>query len=153
MSAHALPPGGGRSFGPGIRAKLEFGAGADFAAFESELAPGSEGPPPHLHRIYDEAFYVLSGAVSFTVDGTTTDCAAGSFVHVPRGVTHGFGNPGRDPARILVVTSPGAIALVEGIYDLLDREGPPDAAAMAALWAEHQSEIVAPVGASEQGSG
>ena len=45
MSAHILPPGGGRSFGPGIRTKIEYGQSDDFAAFESELPPRWVGPP------------------------------------------------------------------------------------------------------------
>jgi hypothetical protein len=44
MSVHILPPGAGRSFGPGIRAKIEYGQSNDFAAFESEL-PGGVGRP------------------------------------------------------------------------------------------------------------
>ena len=50
MSAHILPPGAGRSFGPGIRTKIEYGQSDDFAAFESELPPKWEGPPPHVHH-------------------------------------------------------------------------------------------------------
>jgi hypothetical protein len=34
----------------------------------------------------------------------------------------------------LVITSPGAIQLVEAIYDLMSRGGPPDFEAMAALY-------------------
>ena len=107
MSAYALPPGGGRIFGPGIQAKVEYDQSDDFAVFESALPPAWDGPPPHLHRAYDEAFYVIDGSVAFSLDGTTTDCPAGSFVFVPRGAAHGFGNPTPVPARILVITSPG----------------------------------------------
>jgi hypothetical protein len=93
MSVHILPPRGGRSFGPGIRAKIEYGQSGDFAAFESELPPTWDGPPPHVHRSYDEAFYVVDWAVAFLCDGTVRDCPGGSFVFVPRGVVHGFSNP------------------------------------------------------------
>lgn len=142
MSVHVLPPGGGRSFGPGIRAKIEYGQSDDFAAFESELPPTWDGPPPHVHRSYDEAFYVLDGSVEFFCDGTVRDCSTGSFVFVPRGAAHGFGNPAPAPARILVITSPGAIRLVESIYEELGRGGPPDPAAIAALYARFDSEIL-----------
>ncbi|HEX2288732.1 MAG TPA: cupin domain-containing protein [Pseudonocardiaceae bacterium] len=142
MSAHVLPSGGGRTFGPGINVKIEYGQSDGFAVFESELPPASDGPPPHLHRVYDEAFYVIAGNVAFSVDSDTRDCPTGSFVFVPRGVAHGFANPAGEPARILVITSPGAIQLVEAIYDLLSRGGPPDFEAMAALYASHRSEIL-----------
>lgn len=147
MSATALPPGGGRTFGPGISAKVEFGQSDDFAIFESAVPPEWAGPPPHLHQTYDEAFYVIDGSVAFTLDGRTTDCPAGSFVFVPRGATHGFGNPLPTPAKILVITSPGAIRLVESIYQLMEQGDPPDPKAMAALYADHQSELLAPTGA------
>jgi len=143
MSVHVLPPGGGRSFGPGILTKVEYGESEDFAAFESELPPSWDGPPPHVHRSYDEAFYVLDGSIAFLCDGTTRDCPTGSFVFVPRGAAHGFSNPAPTPARILVITSPGAIRLVESIYEELERGGQPDPTAMAALYARFDSEILA----------
>lgn len=144
MSAEMLPPGGGRSFGPGIQAKAEFGWSDDFAVFESALPPAWTGTPLHVHRTYDEAFYVLGGSVAFSVDGVTRDCPTGSFVAVPRGSTHGFANPAPTEARILVISSPGAIRLVEEVYQLLEKPGEPDPATMAALFAQHASEIVAP---------
>lgn len=143
MSATTLPPGGGRSFGPAL-AKVEFGQSEDFAVFESVLPPAWAGPPPHLHRAYDEAFYVVDGSVAFTLDGRTTDCPAGSFVFVPRGTGHGFANPVPAPARILVIASPGAIRLVEGFHQLMEQDDPPDPEAVAALYSDHRSEIWPP---------
>ena len=142
MSAQVLPSGGGRSFGPGMNVKVEYGQSDAFAVFESELPPAWNGPPPHLHRVYDEAFYVLDGTVAFSLNGDTRDCSAGSFVFIPRDVAHGFDNPSDAPARLLVITSPGAIRLVEELYDVLGREGPPDVKEMAAIYAGHQSEIL-----------
>jgi mannose-6-phosphate isomerase-like protein (cupin superfamily) len=141
VSAHALAPGGGRSFGPGINVKVEHGQSGDFAMFESALPPSFDGPPPHVHRVYDEAFYVLDGSVAFILDGQIRDCPAGSCVFIPRGVPHGFDNPADTPAKILVITTPGAIQLVEDIYTLMGGDGPPDPEAMAALYVRHESEI------------
>ena len=50
MSVLFLPPGGGRSFGPGIQAKIGYGESDDFAVFESALLPRGDGPPLHVHR-------------------------------------------------------------------------------------------------------
>ena len=47
------------------------------------------GPPPHSHA-WDETFYVLDGAVSFTCGGTTQLCEKGALVHVPAGTVHAF---------------------------------------------------------------
>src|SRR3954452_9205246 len=143
MSSLVHAPGAGRSFGDGIAVKVEPSIGVDFAAFESILAPHWEGPPPHVHGEYDEAFYVLEGSVSFAVNDAVRECDAGSFVFVPRGEVHGFGNPGPLEAKILVIASPGAVEFVEGVYQVLDAPGGPDFAAMAALYARHNSHIAA----------
>jgi mannose-6-phosphate isomerase-like protein (cupin superfamily) len=142
MSAHALAPGAGRPFGPGINVKIEFGQSHDFAAFESNLPPSWAGPPPHKHHAYDEAFYVIEGSVTFVFDAGPQTYPARSFIFVPRGTTHTFGNPSPRPARILVVTTPGAIRLVEAIHQFTGAGGEPDTAVMASLYAHHQSEIV-----------
>src|SRR4051812_25433628 len=121
MSVHTLPPGAGRRFGPGITVKVDTGQSPDFIVMESELPPRWAGPPPHLHQAYDEAFYVLDGSVTFAVDGATGDRPAGSFVLVARGAAHGFANPGPGTAKVLIVATPGALQLVEGIYELMDQ--------------------------------
>src|SRR6266542_4092243 len=72
MSGYVLPPGGGRSFGPGISVKVEHGVSPSFAVFESVVPPLWPGPGPHLHREYDEAVHVLDGTVAFTLDGAET---------------------------------------------------------------------------------
>jgi len=47
------------------------------------------GPPPHSHN-WDEAFYVLAGAVEFSCSGKTVVCPPGTVVHVPAGTVHSF---------------------------------------------------------------
>jgi uncharacterized cupin superfamily protein len=69
ISGYVVPPGNGRSFGPGISVKVEPGASPDFAVFESVVPPLWPGPGPHRHRAYDEAVYVLDGTIVFTLDG------------------------------------------------------------------------------------
>jgi mannose-6-phosphate isomerase-like protein (cupin superfamily) len=143
MGIVILAPGGGRSFGPGFAIKVDVGQSDDFAAFEAPLPAVCEGPSPHLHREYDEAFYVIDGSIVFSINGELRDCSAGSFFYVPRGEIHGFGNPGRDPARVLIITSPGALRLVEGVSELpKDDRGRSGPAALAAIYARHASEIV-----------
>ena len=47
------------------------------------------GPPPHCHD-WDEAFYVISGAVNFLCGDVRHSCVAGTLVHIPRNTVHGF---------------------------------------------------------------
>jgi quercetin dioxygenase-like cupin family protein len=83
MAGYVVPPGGGRSFGPGIGVKVEHGASPSFAIMESVIPPLWPGPGLHLHRAYDEAVYVLDGTVTFTLDGVEHVCPAGSCVFMP----------------------------------------------------------------------
>src|SRR3712207_6024293 len=95
-NAVILQPGEGRTFpmgGRSITVKADASPGVPFAAFESAPAPGEPGPPPHRHRAYDEAFYVLDGAIEFRVDDRVVTLGAGRFAHGPPGVAHTFRNP------------------------------------------------------------
>jgi uncharacterized cupin superfamily protein len=142
MSVQTLPPDSGRRFGAGITVKVDSGQSRDFIAFESQLPPGWAGVPPHVHQAYDEAFYVLDGSVTFAVNGTAREWSAGSFVFVPRGAAHGFANPGASPAKVLIVATPGALQLVEEIYQLMDEHESFDIDQMMALYARHHSQIL-----------
>jgi quercetin dioxygenase-like cupin family protein len=152
MAGYVVPPGGGRSFGPGISVKVEQAASPSFAIMESVIPPFWPGPGLHLHRAYDEAVYVLDGTVAFTLDGVDHVCPAGSCVFMPRGVRHGFSNRSAAPARILPVVTPDALRLVEELFQL-ERVGQVevaaglehaavDPAAVAALYARYDSELV-----------
>jgi len=61
-------------------------------------------------------------------------------------VAHGFGNPSAEPARVLVVTTPGATRLVEGLHALRRRGAGPEE--IADLYRRHDTELVATPSAS-----
>jgi mannose-6-phosphate isomerase-like protein (cupin superfamily) len=71
------------------------------------IPPGEPAPPPHIHPTTDEAFYLASGEATFLLGGREIRMTSGSFVFVPRGVTHTVWNSGTDPLRGLIVISPG----------------------------------------------
>jgi mannose-6-phosphate isomerase-like protein (cupin superfamily) len=153
MAGYVVPPGGGRSFGPGINLKVEHGVSPSLAVMESTLPPLWPGAGPHLHRAYDEAVYVLDATVAFTLDGAEHLCLTGSLVYIPRGCRHGFANPSAEPARILAVTTLEAVRMVEELFGL-ERAGQAgvgadldhaavDPAAVAAQYARYDSELVA----------
>ena len=62
---------------------------------------------------------------------------------MPRGLLHSFRNASTDPARMLVIGSPQAQAMVEELGNLVGH-GPPSRDAVAALFARYDSELVAP---------
>ncbi len=51
-------------------------------------------------------FYVLEGRLTFTCDGKRFEAAPGSFVFLPRGLTHNYEIDGDEPVRLLVITAP-----------------------------------------------
>jgi quercetin dioxygenase-like cupin family protein len=71
-----------------------------------EVTVISDGPPQHIHKAEEEAFYVLEGEVNIQIGDQTIRGMAGSFVLIPRGTVHTFGNAGSTPAKLLVILSP-----------------------------------------------
>jgi len=76
----------------------------------AELIAGPElGPPPHIHRLHDESFYVLEGTFEFSLAGRAFAAGPGSFVHLPKGVVHTHRAGGGAPAKALVIQAPSGI--------------------------------------------
>ena len=73
---------------------------------EAVIQPGFPGPPPHLHRRLHDMFYVLDGTLTMRIGDETLELNPGSFVCVPPGVVHTFGNPGDAPVRFLNFNTP-----------------------------------------------
>ena len=145
-----LAPGAGRdiSLGPAGTVTLKAVAadsGGTLSAYEFTTPPATAGPPLHLHRTWDEAFYVLDGEMTFLVDGRTHAAPAGSFVFVPRGVLHTFWNESAAPARNLTIFTPAGIeAYFEEATRVLEAGGNEALEAAAALMEKH--DMVVPPG-------
>lgn len=122
--------------------KLESGMG-DFSVFESSPPPDGSGPPPHVHRGYDEAWLLTEGTVDFLLDGESQRATAGSLVFVPRGTSHAFSNPGPGKARIVVIGSTPFQAMVEEL-GALSKDGPPDPRRVAEVFRRFDSEVHPP---------
>ena len=132
-----VAPGAGREFDSGRsrpRIKIADAPERSFAVFEAEQQVGTPGPPAHVHRRYDEAWYVLAGTMDFVLDGTAVRCTTGAVAFAPRGTSHTFHNAGSEPARLLAITTPGALSLIEELGKLV-AHGPPDPVALHALLA------------------
>jgi len=67
-----------------------YGANVSFFVIDSE--PG-EGPEPHSHP-YGEVFVVLSGEVTFTVDGNAIEAGSRDIVVAEAETVHSFVNAG-----------------------------------------------------------
>src|SRR5688500_17940192 len=63
--------------------------GGRLAAIEWE-EPNGGGPPLHVHTKEDEAYYVLSGEVTFFIGEETIEAPAGTLIFAPRGIAHSW---------------------------------------------------------------
>ena len=82
--------------------------GGAYALIHTEVPPGG-GPPPHVHRREDEAFYVLEGELAFHADGRDIRARAVAWVMLARGSLHTFKNAGPLTARMLIVVTPSGL--------------------------------------------
>jgi quercetin dioxygenase-like cupin family protein len=81
--------------------------------------PQYAGPPPHVHSLEDEAFLVVSGHLHCWVDGHFEDVPAGSFIFLPKGLTHWFQAVSEEMTKVVCIVSPG------GHEDMFRRIGTP----------------------------
>ena len=72
------------------------------------VAPKGREPSRHLHRRYDEGFYVLEGGVTFYVGDEVYEAGPGTFVFLPHGVPHSY-TFRTEMVRMLAIVSPGGI--------------------------------------------
>lgn len=82
--------------------------GGAYALTDSWVPPGG-GPPIHVHHGEAEAFWVLEGELEIVAGGQTFTARAGSLVHLPKDVPHGYTNAGTMPARFLTLLVPAGL--------------------------------------------
>ena len=101
-------------------------------------APEGVGPPLHKHP-WDEAFYVVSGAVDFVCGDLAKTVEEGGFVHVPAGTLHTF-RYASPTARVLGITSGNGAA---AMFTAVDSEcgGSPDLDQAIAVLKRHDVEV------------
>lgn len=81
----------------------------EFTMMDQTMPQGS-GAPPHIHERYDEGFFIIQGAVEYTIDSgehqRTVLAEDGAAVWIPRGTRHTF-EVKSDTARALNFYTPG----------------------------------------------
>lgn len=114
-------------------------SGASLTMFEMEVAPGGAMPIPHHHVGFDETVHGMAGTLTMLRDGQTVEVGEGETVHVPRGMVHAFSNAGDEPAKVLVVITPGVFgaAYFREVRELMAAGGPPDPKRAAEIMQRH----------------
>jgi quercetin dioxygenase-like cupin family protein len=81
--------------------------GGAFSVLEAEIPRGAQ-PAPHIHHREFEAFYMLSGEITFQVAGQTFPTQPGGFTFLPLGVLHFYSVDSAD-SRAVLVARPGGL--------------------------------------------
>ncbi len=79
-----------------------------YAMWEAIVPPGG-GPPPHTHSREEEAFYVLEGQITFSVNGERLVATSGMFANMPVGSQHSFRNESNEVAKMLIMVAPAGL--------------------------------------------
>jgi mannose-6-phosphate isomerase-like protein (cupin superfamily) len=106
-----------------------------------ELRSVMSGPPAHVHRDRDEAFFVLEGRYVFERDHEELELQPGEFIFVPRGMRHAYRTL-EAPARTLILVAPAGL---EGFFREMGgrlADGATPLEAMTALSASHDAHPV-----------
>ncbi|MFZ9004936.1 MAG: cupin domain-containing protein [Robiginitalea sp.] len=83
-----------------------FDTSGDYNLVRGKTPGGMQGPPPHIHRKYDEVFFVMEGEMEFILDGNSISVGKGQMVDIPSGCLHTFYNKGDAPCTWLNIHSP-----------------------------------------------
>ena len=106
-----------------------------------EQIPVGLGPPPHRHD-WDEAYYVIEGALHFEIDGKPERVEPGDFVYLPRNTVHAFKGASPSPARVLIFAAPGHSSAFFEDVDREVRTVPDDLAKMPEIGQRHGIEFI-----------
>lgn len=108
LEPFTIDPPGGRSRPFRV---VSDGASSNGLALGDTLIPvGTPGPAKHVHTHEDEALYVLAGTLSVEVGERRYDAGPETYVFLPRGVPHVFGNLGDDEVRAVVLFNSTTLA-------------------------------------------
>jgi quercetin dioxygenase-like cupin family protein len=94
--------------------------GGQLAASLVTQPPGI-ATPLHVHTREAEAWYLLSGTLTYQAGDERVNLEPGGFIYLPRDVPHGFRTTGTLPVRYLALALPGEV------LDLYDEVGGPAA--------------------------
>ena len=112
------------------------------ALVELEASTTFHSPPQHIHRAHEEGFYVLDGELEVTAGREKVRAQPGTFVMVPIGVPHTFGNATSGRVRFLCTLSPDHyVHYFEEVASLF-AAGRPDPQTVGAIMARYATEVV-----------
>jgi len=130
-----------RPDGESLRILLnEAASEGSLGAVEMTMDPGSSGPPLHVHPTHAEAFYVLSGELSFQLGDEVITGGPGTWACAPKGVAHTLANLGSAEGRVLCLFAPAGF---ERRFERMVATEPDEATADLST-AERSTQVIGP---------
>ncbi len=141
--AHVVRPGQGRTVDLGVAQMrvLASGEATNGGAFTlAEFSGTGEGAwtVPHLHRGFEESFFILDGLFTFTVGDEAISASPGMYLLVPRGTSHTL-SAAAGGGRFLLLMVPGGLEKMFFELGQLPPNAIRDPAARAAISARYDS--------------
>jgi quercetin dioxygenase-like cupin family protein len=93
--------------GGNIFIKVDPVMGSNNLALGTQQLPKGSGIPVHLHPHNDEAFYVLEGSGSVTLNDVRHSCERGGTIFIPKNTWHGFSSPDQELVLLWIMVPPG----------------------------------------------
>ena len=90
-----------------ISIKVDSLKGSNNFALGTQQLPMGSGIPVHRHFQMDEAFYVLEGSGTFTLNDVPHSCERGGTIFIPRNTWHGFSSPDQELVLLWIMVPPG----------------------------------------------
>jgi quercetin dioxygenase-like cupin family protein len=142
-TSHVVRPGEGRSVDLGVLsmrvlADSEEVSGGSFTL--AEFSGAGDGPwtVPHFHRGFEESFFILDGAFTFTIGDQVTEATAGTYLLVPRDTRHSIA-AAVGGGRFLTLMVPGGLEKMFFELGTLPPNAIRDPAVRAAISARYDS--------------
>ena len=80
-------------------------SGGSYFTLIADVAPHG-GPPPHVHHLEEEQFYVLEGEYEMYVGDEKFRLGPGDSLFAPRKIPHVWGCVSEKPGRIMAILQP-----------------------------------------------
>jgi len=93
--------------GGNIFIKVDPAQGSENLALGTQQLPKGSGIPVHRHLDMDEAFYVLEGSGTVTLNDVRHSCETGGTIFIPRNTWHGFSSPDQELVLLWLMAPPG----------------------------------------------
>jgi quercetin dioxygenase-like cupin family protein len=108
---------------------------------EVEVQPGFNLPPKHIHRGFEELFYILEGDLEFIAGDEVIYASSGDQITIPTGLPHTYGNVSGKSARLLIIHTDARMAKYFEEVEALIKQGVPAPQAVIQPTQKYNTEI------------